>query len=132
MVQKILLVIPNYNWNGGDGEGRKENILWHFIPYNLCLLAAVLEQEQRYQIKIIDALAEGLSTEQFERRIREEKPDFVGISVLMDFYGYTGHIAAKIVKSIDKNIITGFAVACTPPNPVIIFLSILFTILAAI
>lgn len=76
MVRKILLVIPNYNWNGGDGEGRKENILWHFIPYNLCLLATVLEQEQRYEIKVIDALAEGLSTEQFEQRIKDEATGF--------------------------------------------------------
>lgn len=87
MVQKIVLVIPNYNWDGGDGEGRKENILWHFIPYNLCLLAAVLEQENQYDIKVIDALAENLSTQQFEQRIRKEKPDFVGISVLMDIPG---------------------------------------------
>lgn len=117
MVRKILLVIPNYNWNGGDGEGRKENILWHFIPYNLCLLAAVLEQEQRYEIKVIDALAEGLSIEQFELRIKEEQPDFVGISVLMDFYGYTGHIAAKIVKSVDKNIVTGLGGVHATANP---------------
>lgn len=117
MVRKILLVIPNYNWNGGDGEGRKENILWHFIPYNLCLLAAVLEQEQRYEIKVIDALAEGLSTEQFEQRIKDEQPDFVGISVLMDFYGYTGHIAAKIVKNVDKNIVIGLGGVHATANP---------------
>lgn len=117
MVKKIILVIPNYNWNNGGENESNKNILWHFIPYNLCLLAAILEQENRYQIKVIDAMAEGLSTEQFESRIREEKPDFVGISVLMDFYGYTGHMAAKIVKSIDKNIVTGLGGVHATANP---------------
>lgn len=117
MIRKIVLVIPNYNWNDGDRNGRNDNILWHFIPYNLCLLAAVLEQEDRYEIKVIDALAERLSTEQFETRIREEKPDFVGISVLMDFYGYTGHMAAEIVKKIDRNIVTGLGGVHATANP---------------
>ena len=71
-----------------------------------------MEQENRYEIKVVDALAEGLSTEQFEQKMREERPDFVGISVLMDFYGYTGHIAAKIVKGIDKGIVTGLGGTC--------------------
>lgn len=118
MIRKIVLVIPNYNWNAENRNGGgNAGILWHFIPYNLCLLAAVLEQENRYEIKVIDALAESLSIEQFEARIREENPDFVGISVLMDFYGYTGHIAAKIVKSIDKNIITGLGGVHATANP---------------
>lgn len=117
MIKKIVLVVPNYNWSNGGENGSNKNILWHFIPYNLCLLAAILEQENRYQIKVIDAMAESLSTEQFEARIREEKPDFVGISVLMDFYGYTGHMAAKIVKGINKNIVTGLGGVHATANP---------------
>ncbi|MGN0349338.1 MAG: B12-binding domain-containing radical SAM protein, partial [Roseburia sp.] len=117
MINKILLVIPNYNWSQGGEQGRSSNILWHFIPYNLCLLAAVLEQENRYEIKVIDALAENLSTEEFEQRIRDEKPDFVGISVLMDFYGYTGHLAAEIIKKIDPNIVTGLGGVHATANP---------------
>lgn len=117
MVHKIILVIPNYNWSDGSENVGDKNILWHFIPYNLCLLAAVLEQENRYDIKVIDAMAERLSIEQFEQRIKEEKPDFVGISVLMDFYGYTGHMAAKIVKRIDGNIVTGLGGVHATANP---------------
>ena len=45
MVSKIVLVIPNYNWDKDGNDYQEKNILWHFIPYNLCLLAAVLEQE---------------------------------------------------------------------------------------
>lgn len=117
MIQKIVLVIPNYNWDKENKKGENSSTLWHFIPYNLCLLAAVLEQEKRYEIKVIDALAESLSIEQFELRIRKEEPDFVGISVLMDFYGYTGHIAAEIIKSIDKNIIVGLGGVHATANP---------------
>ncbi len=117
MVSKIVLVIPNYNWDKDGNDYQEKNILWHFIPYNLCLLAAVLEQEHRYEIKVIDALAEGLSTEEFENRIRKEEPDFVGISVLMDFYSYTGHLAAKIVKSINSQIITALGGVHATANP---------------
>lgn len=117
MIQKILLVIPNYNWNNDKGRTGNNNILWHFIPYNLCLLAAILEQEDRYEIKVLDALAENLSTEEFKERIQKENPDFVGISVLMDFYGYTGHMAAEIIKSIDKNIVVGLGGVHATANP---------------
>lgn len=117
MIQKILLVVPNYNWNNDKGRTGNNNILWHFIPYNLCLLAAILEQEDRYEIKVLDALAENLSTEEFKERIQKENPDFVGISVLMDFYGYTGHMAAEIIKSIDKNIVVGLGGVHATANP---------------
>lgn len=117
MVSKIILVIPNYNWDKDGKDCNESNILWHFIPYNLCLLAAVLERENRYEIKVIDALAEALSIEEFENRIRDEQPDFVGISVLMDFYSYTGHMAAKIVKKINSNIITALGGVHATANP---------------
>lgn len=117
MISKIVLVIPNYNWNKQGSQSNEKNILWHFIPYNLCLLAAILEKENRYEIKVIDALAENLSTEEFEKRIRIEEPDFVGISVLMDFYGYTGHMAAEIVKRISPEIITGLGGVHATANP---------------
>ena len=117
MVSKIILVIPNYNWDKDGKDCNESNILWHFIPYNLCLLAAVLERENRYEIKVMDALAEALSIEEFENRIRDEQPDFVGISVLMDFYSYTGHMAAKIVKKINSNIITALGGVHATANP---------------
>lgn len=100
-VEKILLVLPNFLWGKNT-----ENTLWSLIPYNLCLLAAVLEQENRYEVKVVDALVDGMSERDFEEMIRLEKPDFVGISVLMDFYGYAGHLAAEIIKKVDKTIVT--------------------------
>jgi len=100
-----MLVIPNFSWGGGD-KGTVNNILWHFIPYNLCLLAAVLEKEKKYEIEVIDEFKQQATPEQFEQLIRDKKPDVVGLSVLMDFYGKSMHIAAGIVKRVDPRIVT--------------------------
>lgn len=102
MVKKIMLIVPNYLWC----DQSTKNTLWHFIPYNLCLLAAVLEQENKYDITVFDALHSNTSREDFAKLIKTEKPDFVGISVLMDFYGSSAHIAAEIIKNINPTIIT--------------------------
>lgn len=114
MIKKIILLVPNYNWNSKDDE---KNILWHFIPYNLCLLAAVLEQENRYEIKVIDAFRENLDEIEFATLIRKEKPDFVGMTVMMDFYSHTGHMTAKIIKEVDESIITCLGGVHATANP---------------
>lgn len=98
-IKKIVLVVPNFRWVSSG-----ENILWHYIPYNLCLIAAMLEQD--YEVKIIDANKENLTQEEFGYIIKQESPDIVGLSVLMDYYGKTAHIAAEIIKKVKEDIIT--------------------------
>lgn len=98
-MQKILLVVPNFRWRDADG-----NILWHYFPYNLCMIAAVIEK--KYIVKIIDANKANLSQEEFAEIIAKEDPDIVGFSVLMDYFGKTAHIVAEIVKNYNKQIIT--------------------------
>lgn len=116
MKTKVLLVVPNYLWGGRSNE----NTLWHYIPYNLCLLAAVLEQQDVYDISIYDCFKNNSTPEEFEAIIRKEKPDIVGFSILMDFYGDSAHIAASIVKKIAPSIITivGGVYATANPNKV--------------
>lgn len=97
--KKVLLVIPNLRW-----KRSMDNILWHYIPYGLCMIAAVIEKD--YDVKIVDAHADDLTEEAFLHVIRQEKPDVVGISVLMDYFGKTAHTAARIVKQAGQNIIT--------------------------
>jgi len=97
MNKKIVLVVPNFRWRDS-----MENILWHYIPYGLCMLAATIEKE--YDVKIIDAYKENLSEEEFVQKIKTEKPDVVGITILMDYFGQTMHKAAKLVKHINANI----------------------------
>ncbi len=97
MKKKVLLALPNFRWREA-----MENILWHYVPYGLCMLASVIED--KYEVKVIDAYKENLTQEEFSKRIAKERPDAVGLTVLMDYFGRTLHQAASIVKSVDSKI----------------------------
>ena len=97
-MQKVVLVVPNFNWRETDSITN-----WHFMPYNLCLIAAMIENN--HQVEIVDANLNNYSIEQFKNKIEEINPNVVGISVLMDKYGVTGHKAAEIVKSLNPLIV---------------------------
>ncbi|MBU0599674.1 B12-binding domain-containing radical SAM protein [bacterium] len=97
-IKKVVLTIPNLRWHKTDCT------LWIVTPYNLCLLTAMINNE--YDVVIVDANIDNLSVEDFTVAIQREEPDFVGISVLTDEYGEAGHIAARLVKEINREIIT--------------------------
>lgn len=94
---RLVLVVPNYRWWELD-----QRVMWHYIPYNLCLLAAMVRDE--CEVHIIDAYVHDTSQEAFAEQIRALSPDVVGISVLMDQCAASGHLAAQITKSIDPRI----------------------------
>ena len=89
----VLLIIPNLNWIDQD-----VNSLWDVFPWNLCLLAAMVEDF--CEVTILDAYKENLSEEDLFKRIESISPDVMGVTVLMDQYGEAGHLTAKITKSI--------------------------------
>jgi len=94
---KTVLVVPNFRWSNWD-----KNTLWHYIPYNLCLLAGMVRDIT--EVTIVDAYKEDLSERDFSKRIKDLKPDVVGITVLFDQYAPSGHRAAKLVKKVNKKI----------------------------
>ena len=94
---KAVLVVPNFRWGDWD-----INTLWHYIPYNLCILAAMVEDV--CDVTILDANKKDMSENDFASLIRQLDPDLVGITVLMDQYSETAHKAASLVKSVKKNI----------------------------
>lgn len=98
---KVLLVLPNFRWAEWDS-----NSLWHYIPYNLCLLASMIRNIA--DVSILDANISNMMKDELECKIKEYNPDIVGITILMDQYGIAGHITAKIVKEINKDIVTIF------------------------
>ena len=61
---KILLVIPNFHWVDDD-----LNALWDLIPWNLCLLAAMVEDF--CEVKILDSFQKNQTTAQFKKSIRD-------------------------------------------------------------
>jgi len=100
-IEKVVLAIPNFRW-----QDWKINTLWNIHPYNICLLSAMVEQE--YDVVIVDANIDDLSKEEFVKILEREEPDVVGLTVLTNEYGRAGHIAAEIIKNVDKSIIVVF------------------------
>lgn len=95
-MRKVVLVVPNFRWVDKD-----PNALWHYLPYNLCLLAACIRDIA--DVEIIDAYKQDMSQYDLRVALEQRSPDIVGITVLMDKYGASGHIVARIAKE-----------ACTP------------------
>lgn len=94
---KITLIVPNFRWADWD-----VNTLWHYIPYNLCLLAAMVEDI--CDIGILDANQQEMGEDTLRDELKRRNPDIVGITVLMDQYAATGHKTAMLVKSINPDI----------------------------
>lgn len=93
---KIALIVPNLRWDNWD-----INSLWSTIPYNLCILGGMLEEIA--EVKIIDANFDNISLDDFSNLLNLFCPDFVAITVLMDKYAESGHIAAKICNQIQSS-----------------------------
>jgi len=89
---KVALVVPNFTWCDWDINSR-----WEFIPYNLCILAAMIKDS--FEVIIIDANHKNMTENEFIKAILDYKPDVVGLTVLMDQYGPAGHHAAQLVKN---------------------------------
>ncbi len=90
---------PNLKWCSWNFK-----TVWDIIPYNLCLLAAVIESD--YDVEVIDANIDNWTEELFAQKIAESKPDFVGITVMTTEYAEVGHVAARIIKEVDPAILT--------------------------
>jgi anaerobic magnesium-protoporphyrin IX monomethyl ester cyclase len=109
---KVALVVPNFRWVDSDS-----NALWHYIPYNLCILAACIRDT--HEVCIIDAYKEDLTTSQLHHRLHKFQPKVVGITVLMDKYGEAGHIAAMVAKGVGATTVMGGVYASMNADKVI-------------
>ncbi len=98
-IKKVMLVYPNQRWLKHD-----LTTTWNLSPYALCLLAAMLED--KYEVKIIDAQFQNLTQEQLKEEIIKYQPDCVGVSVLTSEYAPILDITVKIIKAVNRNIIT--------------------------
>lgn len=113
---KVLLVLPSMAFYPSER-------IQVGPPLGLAYIAAVLERAG-IDVSILDALIlglenaclismhdqtlelRGLDWKSLEVRIANEDPDIVGISCLFSSQAWTCHKLAKIVKKIDKDIIT--------------------------
>ena len=109
--QKVLFIVPNFHWIDKD-----VNALWDLVPWNLCLIAANIE-DICSEVKIIDAYKKNLSEKELEKQIRDYKPDIVGLTVLMDQYAEVAPRTTKIIKNISKDILTVLGGVYAMANP---------------
>lgn len=92
---KICLILPNLRW----GNFVIPYLQQRFIPYGLCLLAAVIRSDCRYQVEILDAYLNDFSEAEFVEELTSRMPDIVGISVPLDQCAESGHRSATLVKT---------------------------------
>jgi len=109
-INKILLIQPPYTIRRGIPKNCQ-------IPLGLGYLAATLKDE--YEVKIIDAIAEGyereeslgryfrygLSFSEIREKIKSFSPDLIGISCLFSTQWENARCVAQIAKEIDKEIV---------------------------
>ena len=109
---RVALVLPNMQWCEWD-----ENTLWHYIPYNLCILAAMILED--YEVSIIDANVEHMSESHYLKALEELQPDAVGITVMMDQYADAGHRAAELTKqfNLEVPVVLGRCLRDHEPRP---------------
>ncbi len=76
-------------------------------PYNLLLLAAVIEKEfPEINVKVIDCQANRLDWEKVKRKIRQEDPDIVGSGSHATCNVYKTIRTLDLVKKINPQIVT--------------------------
>lgn len=96
---KLALVYPNQRWQKFD-----MNTTWNLNPVTLALLASMVKE--LVEVVIIDANHNNLTIEEFKEKIIDEKPNFVGVSLMTSEYQNILDISVNIIKSISKGIYT--------------------------
>ncbi len=118
-IKRVMLLSP--------GDTRPPDMLADKVrigivaPLGLCYIAAVLEQ-QGIEVKILDCVAEGqqagvrspwsnetrygMEDYEIKRAINDYRPDIVGVSCLFSNKSWDAHNVCRLVKDIDRRIIT--------------------------
>jgi len=96
-IKRFTFIIPNTTWF--------DKRYWHNFPYTEALLTAVLK-EKGYEVDIIDANLEDLSETDLEVRLKQVKPEIVGIGEMALEYRDCVHKSFEIVKKVNPSTIT--------------------------
>lgn len=96
-IKKFQFVVPNTRWFG------KRCWMWD-VP-GVTILTPILKKNG-YEVNILEANLDNLTTDQVRQGIKEYSPDVVGISNMSIEYWQQLHEVAKLTKEVNKNIIT--------------------------
>lgn len=113
---RILLIQPASNIMKNRRESKS-----FLMPMGLCYIASTLIANGYKDVKILDAIAEGfyneeifkedyirygLSPDEIKKRIKDFKPDIVGVSCIQSLRKYQSHEVCRLVKEINSKITT--------------------------
>lgn len=116
---KVLLIFPPVT-RPEDFSAKKVRVS-PFPPLGLASIAALIEKDGSFEVKIADALIEGnmdglpyagerirygLSDLELEQIIRDFQPDVVGVSCIFSAMEWDSVNICEIVKMVDRRIIT--------------------------
>src|SRR3990167_4006888 len=102
---KICLVNPpsTYELIGNDPVIIKDQ-QGVYPPLGILYMAAYLKATGKYDVSIIDAQAEDLTHDQVAQRVKETKPDIVGLTA-MTFTLVDVKLVVKAIRSLYKTVI---------------------------
>lgn len=101
---KVLLIEPpQYHMITTNVPSVVDEESGAYPPLGLLYVAAFMEEHSDHEVVILDTILDAMTYQTIEQKIREIKPDIVGIQA-MTFTLIDATNCAKIVKKIDKNI----------------------------
>lgn len=101
---KVMLFNPPVSFDVFYGEWDMSDVKSSSPPLGILSLASMIKQ-YGYDVKVVDAHADGLNIEKIKDAIREFKPDVVGVTAMTVMISAAAEIA-KAVKEIDPSIRT--------------------------
>lgn len=98
---KILLIVPPNSLE--ERYGKLKFVGTMYPSMGLAAIGAIAEQEG-HSVKIIDCEAAGYNYDQVEEKIREYKPDLIGMQTFCNTVNRALEIARRVKENIDLNI----------------------------
>lgn len=101
---KVMLFNPPVSFDVFYGEWDMSDVKSSSPPLGILSLASMI-RKYGYPVKVVDAHADGLTTEMIRKAIQDYQPDVVGITAMTVMISAAAEIA-KIVKEVDPEITT--------------------------
>ena len=101
---KVMLINPPVSFDSFYGEWDMSDVKSSSPPLGVLSLASMIRR-YGYQVKVLDAHAEGLNMEQIVKEVETFRPQVVGLTAMTVMISASAEIA-KAIKEFDQSIIT--------------------------
>ena len=98
---KVMLIMPNFRWSETSSH-----YFWDYIPNNLCMLAAMVED--LCEVMILDAFINDYSPAEVTDFVDRFEPDVVGVTCMINPCAAAAYETLALIKRIRPSCITVF------------------------